>query len=235
MIVLNDLYDYGLKIYQDTDKFKFSLDSILIAEFVDNSKNNRKILDLCTGNAPIPLILASYNPTTFITGIEIQKEIYDLAIKSINYNKLENQINLLNINAKDVKNYFPGNNFDAILCNPPFFKVSSFSHINNNKAKAIARHELTITLKDIFEVSSNLLKNGGEFYLVHRPERLEEIIINAFNYNLHVKKIEFIYTKKEDYAIMVLLKFVKGSNLGVKVSSTLINNNITYQNIFKNK
>lgn len=232
MIVLNDLYDYGLKIYQDSEKFKFSLDSLLLAEFVDIKKSDRKILDFCSGNAPLPLILAKkFNKE--ITGIEIQKEIYDLALKSIAYNKLEDKIAMLNINVLEVKNYFSSNSFDIITCNPPFFKVDNSSLINTKKEVAIARHELTITLEQIIENASYLLKDNGKFYMVHRPERLEEIINIASKNNLNVKVMKFISSKPEGYAIMVLLKFVKNANIGVKVSNEIINRNVkTYQNIF---
>src|SRR5699024_100572 len=105
--VLNDLYDYGLKIYQDNELFKFSLDSLLLAEFVNVNKNDKNLLDICSGNAPLPLIIGKkYNID--ITGVEIQREIYLLAIKSIVENNLSN-IEMLNCNAKDLKNYFPGN------------------------------------------------------------------------------------------------------------------------------
>lgn len=234
-LVLNDLFDYNLKIYQDSTKFKFSLDSLLLSEFVDIKKNDGKLLDLCSGNAPLPLILASRHNID-ITGVEIQKEIYDLAEKSISYNNLDSKITMLNINAKDTNNYFPGNNFDIVTCNPPFFKVDKTSLINENNEKAIARHEITITLEDVINVSSNLLKDNGKFYLVHRPERLEEIINIASKNNLHVKEIEFIYTKPEDYAIMVLLKFVKNAKVGTKIGNKVINRETkTYQNIFKRR
>lgn len=232
MVVLNDLYDYGLKIYQDSEKFKFSLDSLLLAEFTDIKKSDNNIIDFCSGNAPLPLILAKkYNKE--ITGIEIQKEIYDLAIKSIEYNKLENKIKMLNINVLEAKNYFLGNNFDIITCNPPFFKVDKTSLINTKKEVAIARHELTITLEEIIETASYLLKDNGKFYMVHRPERLEEIINIASTNHLNVKIIKFISSKPEDYAIMVLLKFVKNASIGVKVSNEIVTRNVkTYQNIF---
>jgi len=232
MIVLNDLYDYGLKIYQDSEKFKFSLDSLLLTEFVDIKKNDGKILDFCSGNAPLPLILAQkYNKK--IIGIEIQKDIYDLALKSIEYNHLEDKIAMLNINVLEAKNYFPGNSFDIITCNPPFFKVDKTSLINTNQEVAIARHEITITLAEIIETASFLLKDKGKFYMVHRPERLEEIINIASKNHLNVKVIKFISSKPEDYAIMVLLKFVKNASIGVKVSNEIVTRNIkSYQNIF---
>lgn len=233
MIVLNDLYDYGLKIYQDTEKFKFSLDSLLLAEFIDIKNNDNKIIDFCSGNAPLPLILAKrYNKE--ITGIEIQKEVYDLANKSIEYNKLEDKIKMLNINVLDINNYFPGNSIDVITCNPPFFKVSNTSLTNTKKEVAIARHEITITLKEIIERASYLLKDNGKFYMVHRPERLEEIINIASENNLNVKVMKFISSKPGDYAIMVLLKFIKNARVGVKVSNAIVSRSIkTYQNIFK--
>ena len=230
--VLNDLYDYGLKIYQDNELFKFSLDSLLLAEFVNVNKNDRNLLDICSGNAPLPLIIGKkYNID--ITGVEIQREIYLLAIKSIVENNLSN-IEMLNCNAKDLKNYFPGNNFDIITCNPPFFKVNETSLINEERKKAIARHELTITLEEIFDIVKGLLKDKGAFYLVHRPSRLEEIINLATTHNLHVKKMIFIYSNWKKEAIMVLFKMVKNSSPGVKIKSVKIDRETkTYQNIFK--
>lgn len=232
MEVLNDLYDYGLKIYQDSELFKFSLDSLLLAEFVTVEKSDKKLLDICSGNAPLPLIIGK-NYDIEITGVEIEKDIITLAEKSISENKLSN-IKMLNCNAKDLKNYFPGNNFDIITCNPPFFKVDKTSLINTEIKKAIARHEITITLNEIFELTKYLLKDNGKFYLVHRPERLEEIIILANKNKLHIKEMIFIHSDIKKNAIMVLLKMVKNSRLGVKINSVVINRETkTYQNIFK--
>lgn len=234
MVVLNDLYDYNLKIYQDNLKFKFSLDSLLLAEFIEIKASDKKILDLCSGNAPIPLILGSKNDVE-ITGIEIQTEICNLATKSIIYNKLEDKIEMLNINVKESTNYFPENNFDIITCNPPFFKKNS-SILNESEEKAIARHEITITLEEIMQTTSILLKDNGKFYLVHRPERLQEILVLASKYHLIAKEIMFIFSKSDACAIMVLFKFVKNARLSTKISSKIINRNTkTYQNIFKNK
>ena len=234
-IILNDLYDYGLKIYQDDKKFKFSLDSLLLAEFVEIKKSDKKLLDLCSGNAPIPLILASQNDIA-ITGIELQPEIYDLAQKSISYNHLEPKITMLNINAKNTPTYFPGNNFDIITCNPPFFKVHENSLINITKELAIARHELSITLAELIKTTSYLLKDCGKFYLVHRPELLEEILTLCSIHHLHLKEAIFIHSKTDKCAIIVLMKFVKNSQPGAKIRSLVINRHTTsYQNIFKER
>ncbi len=234
-VVLNDLYDYGLKIYQDTDNFKFSLDSILLAEFVDIKASDNKIVDFCSGTAPLPLIL-SLKTKAQIYGIEIQEKIYALANKSIRYNNLDNQIQMLNINVSEITNYDFSNQIDIVTCNPPFFKVDKTSLINISKEKAIARHELTINLNDIFASAKSILKDKGVFYLVHRPERLQEILNIGLNNNLYAKEIKFITSKPNDYAIIVLFKFVKNAHIGTKVSTITVNRNTkTYQNIFKTK
>ena len=89
MIVKNDLYDYKNRmIFQDSSGFKFSLDSILLAEFAKNIKNKSNVLDMCSGNCVVPLILSTYNDANYVA-FEIQKEIYNLGVKSIEYNKIK--------------------------------------------------------------------------------------------------------------------------------------------------
>ena len=149
--MLNDLLNYELKIYQDVDAFKFSIDSVLLAEFVNINFRAKNIIDFCSGNAPIPMILSTkFNKN--IVGVEIQKDIYSLGLKSIEYNKIEN-IKFLNMDVKELSNYFDYN-FDIITCNPPYFKYNNDSIININSSKAIARHEIMITLEDVISVSS---------------------------------------------------------------------------------
>lgn len=233
MIVKNDVYDYGLKIYQDTEKFKFSLDSLLLAEFVDIKKSDGKIVDFCSGNASIPMILSSKYQKKII-GIEIQKEIYKLGIQSIKENNLDNMIEMINANVLEAPKYIESNSVDVITCNPPFFKVNKTTLVSKDADKAQARHEISISLEEIFKIASHLLKSNGKFYLVHRPERLQEIMKYASDNNFAVKEIKFISSYSEDYAIMVLLKFVKNGQIGTKVSTNIINRDTkTYKDIFK--
>ena len=232
-IVLNDLFDYkNRKIYQDEETFKFSLDSILLAEFVKKPKKGSIILDMCTGNAPVPLILSTKYANK-IYGFEIQEDIYKLAVKSIHLNNCQNQIEVFNDDVKNIKNYFPGNNFDVITCNPPYFKCTLSSLKNENKVKAIARHEIKIDLSAIIKIAADNLKNNGTFYLVHRAERIDEIICLCLNNKLAVKKVVLVSTKKDNEPIVVLIKAVKNGNLGVKIKVlNNINEYKTYQNIF---
>ena len=182
--MLNDLYDYvPLKIYQDDKYFKFSLDSVLLAEYVKLTTRTKNILELCSGNCAVSMILSTRTNAN-ITAVEVQKEIYELGQESIEYNKLSDKINLVLSDVKDVKNYFPGNNINIIVCNPPYFKKDNTSYVNDDKTKAIARHEILVSLDEIIQISSSILQKDGELYLVHRSERLDEIINSCFKHNI---------------------------------------------------
>ena len=232
--VLNDLYDYeNLKIYQYEDGFKFSLDSILLAEYVRLNSKIKSILDFCTGNAVVPLILST-RTNAKIDCVEVQKSIYDLAQKSIIYNKLNNQITLYNESIKDIDKCLKSKKYDIITCNPPYFKVNTSSLLNNNAIEAIARHEILINLDDIFRIASSYLNDKGEFYLVHRANRIDEIIIFAKKYNLGVKNIDFIKTKESNPPSIILVRCLKNAKWGVKINNVIsIDKLSTYQNLFK--
>lgn len=221
MIVLNDLvYLENRKIYQETKWFSYSIDSILLANFT-NIKKEDTILDLCSGNGVVPLYISYFNSNK-IYGIELQKEVYELANKSITYNKLEEQITYYNDNISNIKNYFKHESIDVITCNPPFFKNSNQNKYNENIIKRKARHEIDFNLDIMCKCVNYVMKNTGTFYLVHRPFRLDELIIKLNDYKLIVKEIKFCYPFKDSEANMVLLKIKKGANAELKVLSPLI-------------
>ena len=175
MEVVNRLLNYkDLNIVQNTDWFNFSLDSVLLANFALQNKSYKNIIDFCTGNAPVPLIL-SRKVNCNITGVEIQKEVYDLARKTLEINNLTDRIKILNMDVKDLPKVYETDTFDLITCNPPFFRVNENSKLNESVIKTNARHETLINLEDIFSVSKKILKNNGTISLVHRPDRLIEI------------------------------------------------------------
>ena len=191
MEVLNDLLGYkNIKIYQNTQMFSFSLDSVLLANFVNINKKVSNILDIGTGNAPIPLILSKKTDAK-ITGVEIQEDVFSLAMKSIQYNKLQDQITVIN---------------DDI----------------NNKYKRYARHEITLNIEQIFKIARKLLKNNGTINLVHRPDRLVEILSIMEQNNIEPKRLRFIYPRINESANMVLIEGVKMGKSGVKIESPLI-------------
>ncbi len=213
----NDLYDYGLDIYQLPDKFKFSLDSILLAEFVENKKGIKTIVDFCTGNAPVPLILSTRLKNTKIYGFEIQDEIAKLASSSVIINGLEDRIKIVNANLKDALEYVLPESVDVVTCNPPYFKVSKDSFTNEDYSKSLARHEIATNLNEIVMTASYILKNKGSLYLVHRSERLEELILILNKYHFKTKSLCYVYAGLNKKSIMVLVKAVKGAQSGLIV------------------
>lgn len=223
--VINDLVGYdNLKIVQNSNYFNFSLESVMIPRFCV-LKNNMKIIDFCTGNAPIPMILSTLTDSNII-GVELQKEIYNLAVQSIKINNLEDRITLLNMNVLDIFNVYETDSFDLITCNPPYFRVNEFSNLNNNMIKSIARHEIEIKLEDICRISKKLLKNNGSLVLVHRTDRLSEIINMLLKYNLQPKRIRFLYPKEMENSNLVLIDARKNGNIGLKVLPPLICHNM---------
>lgn len=217
MEVTNYLLGYKDKyIVQNTQMFNFSLDSVLLPNFVTLNKNIKNILDIGCGNAPIPLILST-KTSALITGVEIQKDVYDLAVKSVKINNLENQINIINADINELYNKFETESFDVITCNPPFFKVSEQSNLNKYDYKTIARHEVKLNLDDIFKISKKLLKNNGYVAIVHRPERLLDILESMKKYNIEPKKIQFIYPKTNMESNILLVEGKKNGNKGLKI------------------
>lgn len=217
MEVLNDLVNYkNLKIYQNTDWFLFSLDSVLLPNFVTLNKNIKTVMDLGTGNAPIPLILSTKTNAKII-GVEIQKDVYELAKKNVEYNHLEDRIELYNLDMKNLKNHFLPDSMDVITCNPPYFKISEQSNLNEDIHKIIARHEKMVTLEDVIQISRYLLKNNGVLALVHRTNRFLDILRLCSQYGLEVKKIRFIYPKVETESNMILVEARKNGGTGLKV------------------
>lgn len=205
-IVLNELLGRELiKIYQDTDGFNFSLDSMLLADFVTINSKTKRICDLCTGNAPIPLYL-TLRSNAKIVGVEIQKDSYDLAIKSVNINNLNDRIEIINDNLIGISKVLP--KFDCVTCNPPFFKLGT-SNVNPNDKKAIARHEIFATLDDIVCEASKLLESHGRFALVHRPDRLTEIFEVFKKYHIEPKRLRFVYPKMYKECNHILIEGIK--------------------------
>ena len=231
---INDIVGKKLKIFQNSNFFKFSLESVLLPDFVDVHLRDKKIIDLCSGNCPIPLIL-SLKTKAIIYGVELQKEIYELGLKSIKINNKENQIKLLNENVKELKKFFSSDYFDIITVNPPYFKILDKSLVNKNSTKTKARHESDLTLDDLLEIVFYLLKTNGCFYMVHRTERLIEILDLLKKYHLTPKCLEFIYPKDKSQSKLFMIKAVKYGHDGLIVKNGIYvhNNDGSYKEEIK--
>ncbi len=217
MIVLNDLLDYNnYKIYQDTEMFCFSLDSVLLANFVTINKKTSNILDIGCGNGPIPLILSTRTKSN-ITGVEIQKDVYNLAVKSVKYNNCDKQIKIFNDDINILYKKLESDSFDTITCNPPYFKINEFTKQNISNYKRIARHEIYLDIERLCLIARKLLKNNGNIAIVHRTNRLIDIIDIMKKNNIEPKKIQFIYPKKNEDSNLVLIEGIKNGRSGLKI------------------
>lgn len=221
METINDLVGYdGLKIYQNDDWFKFSLESILLPNFVTINPRYHNILDLCTGNAPIPLVLSTKTKAS-ILGVEIQKDIYDLAVKTIKINNLQNQIQIINQDINNFANEHESDSFDLITVNPPYFKNYDKSYKNYDMHKSIARHEIKIDIENIVKLSRKLLKNNGRLAIVHRTERFFEVTTLLQLNNLMPKKIQFIYPKMNSKSNLFMIEAIKNGKSSVEFLNPL--------------
>lgn len=219
---INDLYDYGYKIVQKSDYFKFSLDSMLLANFVNINMADSKLLDFCTGNCPIPIILS--NSIKNIVAFEVQKEIYELGDESLTLNNINN-VKLINDDIKNIGNYYEEGYFDIITCNPPYFKVIDSSKINDNNVKAIARHEILIKLEDIVSLAYKFLRDKGKLYIVYRPDRLMELLKLFDKYKFGVKKLQCCYNNSDSLSSMILIEAMKNGQDDLKIMAPLYTEN----------
>lgn len=203
-------------IMQDNEMFNFSLDSVLLPNFVTLNKKIDKVIDIGCGNAPIPLILSTLTSAK-IYGVEIQKKAFELAKESVAINNLEDRIEIIN---KDINEYYKdieSDSFDVITCNPPYFKVNENSNFNISEYKTIARHEIMLDLERLLKIAKKLLKNNGNIAIVHRPERLSDIILEMRKNNIEPKRVQFVYPKKDGEANILLIEGTKNGKPGIKI------------------
>lgn len=223
--VKNYLLGYeNMFIMQDTEMFNFSLDSVLLPNFVTLNKKIEKIMDIGSGNAPIPLILSTLSDA-HITGVEIQKNVYELAKESIAINNLCHRIDIINEDINELYLKLESDSFDVITCNPPYFKYSEKSNLNDSEYKTIARHEIKLDLERLFKIAKKLLKNNGNIAIVHRPERLSDIICEMKKNNIEPKKIQLVYPSSDSNANILLIEGTKNGNSGLKILPPLISHN----------
>lgn len=217
---IEDLKYKNLKIIQKKDDFCFGIDSILLADFAKEIKNDSSVIDLGTGTGIISILLSAKTNTKKIIGVEIQENVADIAKRNVKLNKLEKRIEILNEDLKNLPENLPNNFFDAIVTNPPY-KKNNTGLKNENINKLISRHEVQCTINDIARVSSKLLKNNGAIYMVHRPERLIDIIESLRKYKLEPKNIKFIYPKRDRAPNLILIKAIKNAKEFLKIESPL--------------
>ena len=217
---IDDLVIKNLKIIQNKECFCFGIDSVLLSDFAKNIKKDSLVLDLGTGTGIIPILLCGKTDLKKVIGVEIQEEVYNMAKKSIKLNNLENKFEIINENILNLEKIYKENTFDVITTNPPYKKIDT-GILNENKKKIVSRHEITASLEDFLKVSKRLLKDKGELYMVHRPERLVDIIYNMRKYKIEPKTIRFVFSNKNKEPKLVLIKGIKNAKPFLKIEKNL--------------
>lgn len=217
---IDDLEYKGLKIIQNTEGFCFGIDAVLLSDFAKEIKNNSKVLDLGTGTGILSILLSGKTNLNKIYGIEIQKQVAEMAQRSVKLNNLEDKIEIINENIKSLANIFEKNSFDAIVTNPPYKKLNT-GEKNEKENKLISRHEITASLEDFIKISFDLLKDKGTLYMVHRPERLAEIIYKLKQNKLEPKVIKLVHSNINSEPKLILIKAVKNAKEFLKIEKPL--------------
>ena len=217
---LDDLQRNGYKLIQNTKIFCFGMDAVLLCAFTKVDKGER-VLDLGTGNGVIPILLKGRTEGKHFTGLEIQDVNVDLARRSVQYNRIEDDVLIVQGDIKEASKIFGGASFDVVTTNPPYMN-DNHGLKNPDMPKAIARHEVLCTLEDVVREASYVLKEKGRLYMVHRPHRLIEIINTLTKYHLEPKRMKMVHPFIDKEANMVLIEAIKGGNSFLKMEKPLI-------------
>ena len=206
----------GMKIIQSPSVFSFSLDAVLLANFAYVPLKRGRILDLCSGNGVIPLLLTA-KTKAHITGVEIQEKLVNMARRSIQFNELSDQLQMIHGDLKHMQPILGHSCYDAITCNPPYFQTPAKTEQNKNEHLTIARHEVFCTLEDVVKACKLHVRPGGKVSMVHRPGRLVDLISLFRKYKLEPKRIQFIYPKVGRDANMLLIEAVRDGKADLKI------------------
>ena len=204
---VDDLQCKGLRLIQDPKGFCFGIDAVLLSNFCE-IRRNWKVMDLGTGTGIIPILLAGKTHAKEIVGVEIQKEVAQMATRSVQLNHLEHRVKIINEDLNNILIHREAHSFDAVTSNPPYMNEGG-GLLNPESMKAISRHEVKCTLEDIIRISSKLLKDKGHFYMVHRPHRLVDIMCLCRQYKLEPKRLTFVHPNKSKKPNILLIQCIK--------------------------
>ncbi len=211
----DDLGIDNLKIIQDDELFCFGTDSVLLSNFA-KAKAKDTVVDLCTGNGIIPILMSAKTKAQRFYGIELQKCSYELCMENIQLNKLDDRFEVINADIKDVLLYFKSGSVDVVTCNPPYMNAGA-GFLNPDDTLAIARHEIKTDLKGVVDAVASILKFGGHFYMVHRADRLCDIISTMRQKNIEPKRIAFVHPSPQREPKLILVEGILGANPSLKI------------------
>lgn len=211
---LEDLQCSGVYIIQQKDGYRFTSDAVALANYVKVPLNG-KVVDLCSGSGVIGVLVFAKNKVDSVTLVEIQESLSDMSKRTIEYNGLEDKISAINSPLQGVHKVIGGGKYDVVTCNPPYKKCGTALDTGSNDSVSIAKHEICVTLEEIFKEASKLLKFGGDLYIVNKEERLADMMVFARKYGLEPKELKILPSKSG--ASVVMMKARKGGKGGLKI------------------
>lgn len=217
---IDDLGCKSLKIIQNKKWFCFGIDSVLLVNFAKNIKSNSNVLDLGTGTGIIPILLSGKTNFKKAIGVEVQEKVAEMAKRSVKLNNLEDKIEIVCDNITNLNDKYKNKKFDVIITNPPYKKIGD-GVINDIEEKLISRHEVKANLEDFIRIASSLLKDKGEFYIVHRPERLVDILNLMRKYKIEPKLMQMVYSYHNKPPKLVLIKGIRNANPFLKLEKNI--------------
>lgn len=217
---IDDLERCGYKIIQNPEKFCFGIDAVLLSGFA-NVRKGEKVLDLCSGNGIIPILLCGKTEGASFDGVEIQEESVDLARRSILANGIEDKVNVRTGDIKNILDYYDSSSMNVVTCNPPYM-IDCHGIKNPDSPKAIARHEIMCDFEDVVKAASRVLKHGGRLYLIHRPFRLVELFETLTKYKLEPKRMRFVHPFADHEPNMVLIEASLGGKRRITIEKPLV-------------
>lgn len=221
-MIKTDTLKNGYKILQDSERFQFGIDAVLLADYASKSlKEKESVIDLGTGTGIIPLLMVNKCKTAAFTGLEVQKESADMAARSVAMNELEGQIQIVHGDLKEAGSLFPRHSFNVVTCNPPYM-IDAHGRNNEQDALTIARHEVLCTLEDIVTAADYLLASHGSFFMIHRPFRLPEIFSSLEKHKMEMKRMRLIYPFADKEPNMVLIEARKNAKRRLTIEPPLI-------------
>jgi len=219
-LTTDTFYNGRIQVKQNKSGYRFSIDAVLLASHAGPREGDR-VLDLGTGCGIIPLMLAYRNPKIKIYGIELQEALAEIADLNIKDNNMEDQVTILCLDMKNLKQDMISGPVDLVVCNPPYRKAKS-GRMNPNEQRAVARHEIKVTLYDVIETSRRMLNTSGKFLMIYPAERLVDIISQMRSAGIEPKFFRMIHSKRDTEAKLILLEGVKGGRPGIKIGQPLI-------------
>ena len=217
---LDTFFNGKLQIIQRKKGYRFSVDAILLSQFIKIRKNER-VIDLGTGCGILPLLLSHTTKARSFIGVEIQKGLAECAKKNVLLNHLEDRISILKQDFRELKGTFPPGSFDVVLSNPPYRKVRT-GRINPSMEKAIARHEMKGTLENLISIASYLLPHKGRCYVIFPTLRTVDLLVVLRSKKLEPKRLQFVYPHVGEEAKFLLVESMKASGVELKLMEPLI-------------